>query len=190
MLWIVMVSWLARLIFVLLVALSIWSITIILERRTYFKKIKVADSSLKQKIRAGDLKSLASSDHEFAAFYQEISAFKSTEQIERAFDAFTQDKRKEMEKGLPILGTLGSTTPFIGLLGTVLGIIVSFGELSQGSGSTNSVMFSLAEALVLTAMGLVVAIPAVIGFNIFSRKSRAVLTDNSVLKDLYIAYRG
>lgn len=99
------------------------------------------------------------------------------------------EKKKELEKGLPILGTLGSTTPFVGLLGTILGIIVSFGELSRGSGSTNSVMFSLAEALILTAVGLVVAIPAVVGFNYFNRKVKLTIAEATSLKDLYIAYK-
>jgi biopolymer transport protein ExbB/TolQ len=53
----------------------------------------------------------------------------------------------------------------------------------------NSVMLSLAEALILTAVGLIVAIPAVIAFNFFSRKSRSVITDLASVKDLYIAYK-
>ena len=121
--------------------------------------------------------------------FQEISELKSSEQIEKAYDIFINDKRGELEKGLPVLGTLGSTSPFIGLLGTILGIIVSFGELSRGTGSTNTVMFSLAEALILTAVGLIVAIPAVIGFNIYSRKARKVITEIGNLKDFYIAYK-
>ena len=114
---------------------------------------------------------------------------KSPAQVDKAFDGFVCEKRGQLERGLPILGTLGSTTPFVGLLGTILGIIVSFGELSQGTGSTNSVMFSLAEALVLTAMGLLVAIPAVVAFNLYSRKARGILSEASAIKDLYLAHR-
>ena len=88
-----------------------------------------------------------------------------------------------------MLGTLGSTTPFIGLLGTVMGIIVSFGKLSEGGGGTNAVMFSLAEALVLTAVGLIVAIPAVIAFNYFGRKVKAMVEQMNTIKDSYIIYR-
>ena len=66
---------------------------------------------------------------------------------------------------------------------------MSFGELSSGAGSTNSVMFSLAEALILTAVGLVVAIPAVVAYNYFGKKVKAVLAEASSLKDLYIAYK-
>jgi biopolymer transport protein ExbB/TolQ len=113
----------------------------------------------------------------------------SNEKIEKGFDVFILDLKSQLEKGLPILGTLGSTTPFIGLLGTILGIIVSFGALSNGTGDMNAVMLSLAEALILTAVGLIVAIPAVIGFNFFSRKARTVILDFSAVKDLFIAYK-
>jgi biopolymer transport protein ExbB/TolQ len=118
-----------------------------------------------------------------------LLTLKTTEKIEKSFDVFITELKPELEKGLPVLGTLGSTTPFIGLLGTILGIIVSFGALSKGAGDMNSVMLSLAEALILTAVGLIVAIPAVIAFNFFSRKSRSVITDLASVKDLYIAYK-
>jgi len=80
------------------------------------------------------------------------------------------DEKLRIEERLSVLGTLGSTAPFIGLLGTVLGIIVAFGELSMGNGDSKTIMFALAEALILTAVGLFVAIPAVIAFNIFKKK--------------------
>jgi biopolymer transport protein TolQ len=120
---------------------------------------------------------------------KDLIPLQSNEKIEKAFDVFILELRRELEKGLPVLGTLGSTTPFIGLLGTILGIIVSFGALSNGTGDMNTVMFSLAEALLLTAVGLVVAIPAVISFNYFSRKARSVMSDLLAVKDLFIAYK-
>jgi biopolymer transport protein ExbB len=120
---------------------------------------------------------------------REIAGLKTPAQMDKAFDALSFEQRKEFEKGLPVLGTLGSTTPFVGLLGTILGIIVSFGELSQGTGSTNSVMFSLAEALILTAVGLVVAIPAVVAYNYFGRVVKLTLQESEALKDLFLAYR-
>jgi biopolymer transport protein ExbB/TolQ len=171
MLWLTVVEWLARLVLVLLIALSFWSVTIMIDRRRFFKNLIFAE------------------EHFFTDMLKEISQLKHHERMEKAFDVLVVEKRKELEKGLPILGTLGSTTPFVGLLGTILGIIVSFGELSQGSGSTNTVMFSLAEALILTAVGLIVAIPAVVAFNYFGRKVRNVLAEGSSLKDLYMAYK-
>jgi biopolymer transport protein ExbB/TolQ len=187
MLWMTVIGWLARVVLVLLVGLSVWSISIIIERRRYFKNLNIPLDDYRKALKAK--KSLPVESNMGSQMFQEISSLKSTEQIEKAFDVFMGDKKKEMEQGLPVLGTLGSTSPFIGLLGTILGIIVSFGELSLGTGSTNTVMFSLAEALILTAVGLIVAIPAVIGFNVLSRKSRGIMNEVASLKDLYIAYR-
>lgn len=187
MLWLVIVEWLARFILLILVILSIWSISIIIDRRRFFKSFSLPSDELKKNIRNKQF--LFQNNHFYSDMLTEISNLSSSSQMNNAFDAIALEKKKELEKGLPVLGTLGSTTPFIGLLGTILGIIVSFGELSQGSGSTNSVMFSLAEALILTAVGLMVAIPAVIGYNYFGRKVKGVLNEASSLKDLYIAYK-
>jgi biopolymer transport protein ExbB len=186
MLWLSIVEWSARLILVLLILLSVWSISIIIERRRFFKLLVLPGDELRRNIRE---RKSSSAYHYYTDLFEEMRSFKSSEQIDKVFEAYVVKKRKELEKGLPVLGTLGSTTPFVGLLGTILGIIVSFGELSRGTGSTNSVMFSLAEALILTAVGLVVAIPAVVAYNYFGRKARSILAEAQSLKDLYIAYK-
>ncbi len=83
-----------------------------------------------------------------------------------------------LERGLIILGTMGNIAPFIGLAGTVLGIIKAFHDLSiSGTGSSQVVMRGISEALVATAAGLFVAIPAVIAYNGFSRRVQTVLAD-------------
>jgi biopolymer transport protein ExbB/TolQ len=187
MLWLTVVEWSARLILLLLIFLSIWSVKIMLDRRRFFKEFIFPVDELRQKIKSKNFH--FPTNHFFGEFFNDLKNLKSSENIDKAFDAFSFEKRKELERGLPILGTLGSTTPFVGLLGTILGIIVSFGELSRGTGSTNTVMFSLAEALILTAVGLVVAIPAVVGYNYFGRKVKLILADAQSLKDLYIAYK-
>ena len=80
--------------------------------------------------------------------------------------------RRDAERFLVFLGTLGNNAPFLGLLGTVLGIIRAFHELARhGEGGVNVVMAGISEALVATAVGLVVALPAVIAFNHFSRRA-------------------
>lgn len=187
MLWLTVVEWLARFILVFLVGLSIWSVTIIIDRRRFFKAFSQNAEDLKKNIRQKQFQ-FSQNDY-YSQVLKELSSLKSAEQMDKAFDAIHADKKKELEKGLPILGTLGSTTPFVGLLGTILGIIVSFGELSSGAGSTNDVMFSLAEALILTAVGLIVAIPAVVAFNYFNRQVKLITSEASSLKDLYIAYK-
>ncbi len=187
MLWLTVVEWLSRLVFILLIGLSFWSISIIIERRRFFKDLELPLDEYKRNIR--NRVKMIKDDSLFGKMFVEIEAVKGSDKIDKAFDVFLTEERKALEKGLPVLGTLGSTTPFIGLLGTILGIIVSFGELSQGSAGTNSVMFSLAESLVLTAAGLIVAIPAVVAFNFYSRKAKQVMSEASSLKDLYIAYK-
>jgi biopolymer transport protein ExbB/biopolymer transport protein TolQ len=80
--------------------------------------------------------------------------------------------RREMESGMTMLGTLGNNAPFVGLLGTVIGVIEAFHQLSDASnkGAMNNVMAGIAEALVATGVGLFVAIPAVVAYNIAQKK--------------------
>jgi biopolymer transport protein ExbB len=75
----------------------------------------------------------------------------------------------DLRRGMSVLASVGSTAPFVGLLGTVLGIIASFAAIgSEGSGGINTVMTGISEALAETALGLLVAIPAVLLFNYLS----------------------
>ena len=85
--------------------------------------------------------------------------------------------RLDLERNLGILGTLGNNAPFIGLFGTVLGIIKAFADLAknQNAGGATVVMTGISEALVATAVGLLVAIPAVLAFNFFQGRIRRVL---------------
>jgi biopolymer transport protein ExbB len=95
---------------------------------------------------------------------------------EAASEAMASAKSRErlaLERRLGILGTLGNNAPFIGLFGTVLGIIKAFADLSRNQGSGAAVVMSgISEALVATAVGLMVAIPAVIAYNILQGRVR------------------
>lgn len=81
------------------------------------------------------------------------------------------DERIALERGLSFLGTIGNNAPFLGLFGTVLGIIHAFADLSSSASgqASRAVMSGISEALVSTAVGLIVALPAVFMFNIFNR---------------------
>jgi biopolymer transport protein ExbB len=94
-----------------------------------------------------------------------------------------------LEKHLSFLGTLGANAPFIGLFGTVLGIIHAFKDLAltEGGGGP-AVMAGIAEALVATAVGLLVAIPAVVMYNLFHRRLHVVLERSSRLSQLLLTY--
>ena len=84
-------------------------------------------------------------------------------------------ERSAAERGLVILGTLGNNAPFIGLFGTVLGIIKAFHDLALSSAQgPSAVMAGISEALVATAVGILVAIPAVIAFNLCQRQIRVL----------------
>jgi len=196
--WIIIVEWLARLILLGLIGLSVWSVSIMIERRRFLKNLEKADEepNLNAWIEGQNREALTSWSQNQSglragtvrAMLPYLSGQSSdVGKNEKRVRAFWTDQRKELEKGLGILGTLGSTTPFIGLLGTILGIIVAFGALSTGQIDSMKVMYALAEALILTAVGLGVAIPAVVAFNYFNRRLSILLRECEALRDRLIA---
>ena len=97
------------------------------------------------------------------------AALSPVERTRRHLERRVEELGADLRRGLSVLATVGSTAPFVGLLGTVLGIITAFhGIASTGSGGLSAVSAGIAEALVETAFGLAVAIPAVLGFNYLS----------------------
>lgn len=96
--------------------------------------------------------------------------------VEEKLAAAAATARLHMERRLTFLGTLGANAPFIGLLGTVIGIIGAFHQLDASAGKvTAGLMAEVGEALVATAVGILVALPAVATYNLFSRVSRVRL---------------
>jgi biopolymer transport protein ExbB/biopolymer transport protein TolQ len=179
---------------VLLLALSVVSVGIIIERVIYFRRRRLDAVALSRdilaRLAAGDrgwvldrLRTLRAVE---AAALRDAMAWYDAgpEAFADILQKGLAERRKEFESGLVFLGTLGNNAPFIGLFGTVLGIIVAFRELSSaavniagGSGNMNNVMAGIAEALVSTAVGILVAVPAVIFFNIFQKKT-VIIEDN------------
>jgi biopolymer transport protein ExbB len=93
-----------------------------------------------------------------------------------------------MEKHLGILGTLGNNAPFVGLFGTVLGIIKAFADLAKNQGGGAAVvMAGIADALVATAVGLLVALPAVVAFNVFQGRIRRTMGRADTLAHLILS---
>ncbi|MFH1129981.1 MAG: MotA/TolQ/ExbB proton channel family protein, partial [Pseudomonadota bacterium] len=113
-----------------------------------------------------------------------------TESAERIVASTLARQRIRLERRLTFLGTLGNNAPFIGLLGTVLGIIRAFHELSLGDKKgASAVMAGISEALVATAIGLFVAIPAVIAFNYFQRQVDRTLSTTEALAQSILAWQ-
>jgi biopolymer transport protein ExbB len=93
-------------------------------------------------------------------------------------DATALEEKMKMERFLSVLGTMGNIAPFIGLFGTVVGIIRAFHDLATaGTGGPSVVAAGIAEALITTAAGLVVAIPAVISYNYFLRRVGTIMSE-------------
>ncbi len=100
-----------------------------------------------------------------------------------------ENERLRYERGLAFLGTLGSNAPFVGLFGTVLGIIRDFHDLAANTAQgAQAVMAGIAEALVATAVGLLVALPAVALYNSFSRHVEASLSSSTALHHSILAF--
>lgn len=111
------------------------------------------------------------------------------EGLAEVFNSFLMIEKPRLEKNLNFLATVGSNAPFVGLLGTVLGIMKAFNDLAANAGGGNEVvMAGIAHALVATAVGLFVAIPAVIGYNYFQKLVRQSLQTIDVAREICLAY--
>jgi biopolymer transport protein ExbB/TolQ len=168
--WIVVVGFLTKLVLLLLISLSVWSVSLMRKKSI---ELRFATEKLPQ---------------EFQWFLASLKNQK-TENVERLSRGFFLDHRSQLEQGLGYLSTLGSNAPFVGLFGTVLGIIQSFGVLSNSAQSdgVNTVMAGISEALIATAIGLLVAIPAVVTFNLYSRKIRDLFSKLDSIKEKFLA---
>ena len=184
----------------LLIVLSVISITIMIERSLFFLLRRVNIDKLaaevKRLMRAGEVekvREMVKNSWSVECRVLEAGLSVASRGVEAASEAMLSVKAREklrMEANLAVLGTLGNNAPFIGLLGTVLGIIKAAHDLtSQGADQANAsaVMAGVFEALVATAIGLFVAIPAVMAFNFFQRKARNLSARSDVLAHLLLS---
>lgn len=113
----------------------------------------------------------------------------SVDGLDELFSSYKTIEKPKLEGNLYILGTIASNAPYIGLLGTVMGIMKAFNDLGVNPGQGNEVvMTGIGHALVSTAVGLALAIPAVIAFNFFSKKVSLVLSNIDATKDLCLMF--
>jgi biopolymer transport protein ExbB len=187
-------TWHGAVITTTLIALSVYLTSIIIMRAMFFRQINQDSqkllSDVHRALSANDMKTLdgfkghRESDPPLkivlgvSLTHAELPAHELSELL--GVTRMRQTQR--ISKGLPIFATLATIAPFIGLLGTVIGIVESFNSLaSTGAAGPNVVAAGVAEALWATAAGLVVAIPAVVAHNIFRSKVRSVVTDMEVV---------
>jgi len=181
-----------KLILLTLLGLSIWSVSIMIDRKRALEKELVRDfEHLKTAIENRNHEAIrawcgAHPNFIGGSLLAALQAEAHPLNVDRAVSSFAKSERLKLETGMSVLATLGANAPFIGLFGTVLGIIRAFAYLGSQSGSA-AVMSGVSQALYATAIGLFVAIPAVVSFNIFSKKIRDVTVTADSLKDLYVS---
>ena len=142
--------------------MSIWGVKIGVERVGTLRRLGVESSDLDSEM----MRQIYEKYDEFVA---------DTDTFDQDLVIAMQPWDTELRRGLPVLGTMGNSAPFIGLFGTVLGIIKAFQDLATAQqAGPQVVMAGISAALIATAMGLIVAIPSVIAYNYFSLRSAAV----------------
>lgn len=116
----------------------------------------------------------------------DVGDFDLVEAVNRAIDRVKEREIADLRRGLGALASIASAAPFVGLLGTVLGIITVFGSMNEsGSGGLAAVSGGISEALVVTALGLMIAIPAVMLYNYFTNRVDEFVVDmNDVSSEL------
>ncbi|MFH2205024.1 MAG: MotA/TolQ/ExbB proton channel family protein [Elusimicrobiota bacterium] len=186
---------------VILLFCSILSITFTIERWWFFRKASVDGDKLLANVRklleAGKAdQAISSTGNDPSPLAQVVSyglvhRKRSRVELEELLGAKRLMERLRLERFLVVLGTMGNTAPFIGLFGTVVGIIKAFRDLAlAGSGGPAVVAKGIAEALVATAAGMAVAIPAVIVYNFFMRKVKNLSVEMEVVSSRLMVMLG
>jgi len=194
-----------KLVLILLVGASVLSWTYIIQRGFYLKDIRNSTTDFEQTFwSGGDLATLYASTSKkrgslqgieaiFHAGFKEflrlhkqggISAENTLENTKRAMRGAQIREQDNLEMHLPVLATVGSISPYVGLFGTVWGIMFTFRTLANVQQATISMVApGIAEALIATAMGLFAAIPAVIAYNRYSNEINRLLNRFETFQD-------
>lgn len=182
-----------------LLILSVFSLAFIIERALSLGKIRSKTKSISDKIQntlaqasLSDVEDLGKDQDslEGRALHYGLRHLKSNGPIglNEIFNSYALNEKPKLEKYLSFLATVGSNAPFIGLLGTVFGIMDAFRGLATSQGDASVVMIGISKALVATAVGLLVAIPAVIAYNYFQKQVKATLSSLESVRELFLAY--
>lgn len=182
-----------------LVALSVVSGMIMVERALFYGKRSVDIDTLRVKMseqlaekkfkKAAELLQNDDSMEARVVLFALRQHERGAEAVEDLMSGAIATEKNRYERGLAVLGTVGNNAPFIGLFGTVLGIIGAFANLAEGGEeAARLVMAAISEALVATGVGLMVAIPAVIAFNIFRSRMKKSVAQTDLLGRTLLSY--
>jgi len=182
----------------LLLVLSVISLGITIERLIWFRKrscdVEALGRALLDKVRANDTAGasalLTADPSEEARIVSRCLEWypHGPEAVAEVLASTVLERRKNVDQGAVFLGTLGNNAPFIGLFGTVLGVIDAFKHLGENTmGSIGTVMSGIGEALVATGVGIFVALPAVVAFNVLTRKATEIEDNAHALVGMILA---
>jgi biopolymer transport protein ExbB len=191
----------------LMIGLSVASVTIMLERGWFYYSIRddipTLAQTLRDRLRDNDVEAALgllekSPSAEAAVVVAGLrEADRGATAADKAMRGAAALQKMKLERRLAFLGTLGNNAPFIGLFGTVIGVVQAFEQLGKQGMNTaqaasaaapQEVMAAIAEALVATAVGLAVAIPAVAAYNFYQRHTRSVLGNTDALSNVLLAH--
>ena len=182
----------------LLIGLSLISIGVMLERWIFYRRrsidVDAVREALTRSLDRGDFEGAAAALQKRDALETNVvlvglkAYAKGPESVEDLIAGALGREKARYERRLNFLATLASNAPYIGLFGTVLGIVRSFRDLAANMAEASSaVMAGIAEALVATAVGLLVAIPAVIAFNVFKSRVKDSVVDCQMLARIVLS---
>jgi biopolymer transport protein TolQ len=194
---------LVQVVMVLLIAASFWCWAVFIDKSIQYRKARAEANAFERAFWSGEpLDALfekigadpeGSAEQIFASGMLEWRKShrqdggliaEATARINTSMDVTIAKQSSKLQKGLPILATVGSTTPFVGLFGTVWGIMNAFIEISEAQTTSLAVIApGIAEALLSTGIGLLAAIPAVIFYNKLSTDSEEILSDYEAFAD-------
>lgn len=184
----------------LLLGLSACSMAVGIERYLFFRRktgnlrdlVVQLDTSLSAGEREAAMQLLAPLPSVAAAVARAglRLAVRGPQAAEKGMESALVLERKALERRLAFLGTLGNNAPFLGLFGTVIGVVLAFNAMGNqaNQAAAEQVMGAIAEALVATAVGIGVALPAVVLYNYFQRRIAGVVADSVALSSLVMAY--
>jgi biopolymer transport protein ExbB/TolQ len=176
----------------LLIALSLASVAVMVERVWFYRNHAIDASAVRAELRRlldeGDLNGAAEYLTRFDSLETNTVLFglrdyaRGPDSVEDLLEAAGRKERARYEQRLTFLATVASNAPFVGLFGTVLGIIRAFKDLSTNMAeASGAVMGGIAEALIATAVGLLVAIPAVVAFNYLKGRVKSIADDGNLM---------